>query len=403
MGDRPQPRDRAVDGEVPADEPVLDHRQHQRGRADLEVRRHLGEVGVAEDDVQPAVLLRVGVRLVARVDDRPLQRGLQPDLDLEVVGALADLEPVLAPVLADPDAAGAADHLSGHEERREVPHDLAERRAAPHQVVLVRAVGRALVVGVVLVEVHGRAAGQLRGPAGGVEHHLLTRLVPADDVQRRGHLGRGVLRVRVVDVEPGAVGEDHVRQSEVLVGQQARVGDLPRHVEAAGVAQRRLLLEVPARTAGPDRRGRVGVDDLGRGHHRVRQRLARDRDAVLDLGAHDAPHTHGSSVRGLRFVVTSAAHTNRPSRPLSDPALAQLGDQEEQDQDDDDDDQDDLHAVNLPGSAVGLGSPAWVCGPIVSCRGWPTGRCATRRSASCAPPPAPRCGARSSSSGSAAG
>jgi hypothetical protein len=34
------------------------------------------------------------VRLVAGVDDRALQRRLQADLDLEVVGALADLEPV---------------------------------------------------------------------------------------------------------------------------------------------------------------------------------------------------------------------------------------------------------------------------------------------------------------------
>ena len=74
--------------------PVLDHRQHQRGGADLEVGRDLGEVGVADDDVQAAVLLGVGVRLVAGVDDRPLERRLEADLDLEVVGALADLEAV---------------------------------------------------------------------------------------------------------------------------------------------------------------------------------------------------------------------------------------------------------------------------------------------------------------------
>ena len=74
--------------------PVLDHRQHQRGGADLEVGRDLGEVGVADDHVQPAVLLGVGVRLVAGVDDRALERRLQADLDLEVVGPLADLEAV---------------------------------------------------------------------------------------------------------------------------------------------------------------------------------------------------------------------------------------------------------------------------------------------------------------------
>ena len=124
---------------------------------------------------------------------------------------------------------------------------------APHQVVLVGAVGRALVVGVVLVERgSARRPGTWRGQPGGVEHDPLARLVPAHDVERGGHLGRGVLRVRVVDVEPGAVGEDDVGQAEVLVGELARVGDLPRQVEAAGVAQRRLLLEVPARAAGLD-------------------------------------------------------------------------------------------------------------------------------------------------------
>ena len=115
----------AVDGQVRGEEPVLDHRQHQRGGADLEVGRDLGEVGVADDHVQPAVLLGVGVRLVAGVDDRPLERGLEADLDLEVVGALADLEAVLAAVLADPDPAGAADDLAADEERRQVPDDVA--------------------------------------------------------------------------------------------------------------------------------------------------------------------------------------------------------------------------------------------------------------------------------------
>jgi hypothetical protein len=38
--------------------------------------------------VQAAVLLGVGVWLVARVDDRTLQRGLQADLGLEEVRAL---------------------------------------------------------------------------------------------------------------------------------------------------------------------------------------------------------------------------------------------------------------------------------------------------------------------------
>ena len=54
--------------------------------------------------------------------------------------------------------------------------------------------------------------------------------------------------MRVVDVEPGPVGQDDVGQAEVLVGELAVVGELAREVEAAGVAQRVLLVEVPAGT-----------------------------------------------------------------------------------------------------------------------------------------------------------
>ena len=60
---------------------------------------HLGQVGVAHDDVQPPVLLGVAVGLVAGVDDGPLERGLEPDLLLEEVGPLGELE-------GDVDAAG---------------------------------------------------------------------------------------------------------------------------------------------------------------------------------------------------------------------------------------------------------------------------------------------------------
>jgi hypothetical protein len=52
--------------------------------------------------------------------------------------------------------------------------------------------------------------------------------------------------VRVVDVEPGTVGEHDVGQRRVLdVGQLAGVGDPAAHVETTGVAQRRLVGVVP--------------------------------------------------------------------------------------------------------------------------------------------------------------
>ena len=53
------------DRQVLVDEAVFDHREHDRGRADLEERRDLAQVRVADDHVQAPVLLRIGVRFVA--------------------------------------------------------------------------------------------------------------------------------------------------------------------------------------------------------------------------------------------------------------------------------------------------------------------------------------------------
>ncbi len=282
--------------QVVADGVGLDHRQHQRGGAHLEQVRDVAVVGVTEDDVQPPVAVGDGVRLVAGVDQRPLQRGLEADLDLEEVAALGDLVAGGARVDADADPARPADHLAHDEERRQVPHDARERRGARHQVVLVGAVGGALAVGVVLVEVD---AGRHGGQAGHrLAHDQLTGAVPGDRGARGGDLGRAVLGMGVVDVEAGAVGEHDVGQGGVLdVGELARVGGAAAHVEPARVAQRRLVGVVPAGPRGADAaRGGVGRDDVAGRHHRVRRRVAGHDDAVLGLDPHHAAHGHVSTI-----------------------------------------------------------------------------------------------------------
>ena len=72
-------------------ETILDHLEHDGRGPDLQEGGDLAHVGVAHDHVEPPVLLGIGVRLVARVDDGSLQRGLEPDLGLEEVGALREL------------------------------------------------------------------------------------------------------------------------------------------------------------------------------------------------------------------------------------------------------------------------------------------------------------------------
>ena len=273
---------------------------------DLEQRGVLAEVRVADDDVQPAVLVGVGVRLVAGVDDAPLERGLQADLDLDVVAALGELVARLVAGRSAPDPSGTGDDLPGDEERGEPGHDRRERGLAGHEVVLVGAVAGALAVDVVLVELHARGARDGGRPHRGLLHDPLPRLVPDDDVARGEDLGGGELGVGVVDVEPGAVGEDDVGGAQVVeLGVVGRGHGGRGQVEAARVAQRRLDLVVPPGPARARDVGgrRVGQHDLGRGDHRVRRGVAGDRDPVLDLGAHDAAGRHGRAGRGVGRVV----------------------------------------------------------------------------------------------------
>ena len=154
-------------------------------------------------------------------------------------------------------------------------------------------------------------------------HHPLARLVPDHGRPRVGALGRGVLGMGVVDVQPGPVGEDDVGQPEVLVGELAGVGRLPGEVKAARVAERVLLLEVPPGPARPGRGRRlVGVHDLGRGDHGIGTRLAGHRDAVLGLGPHHPPHAHTESLAGLSSAPAMTAPLHRGAPGGRPPGLA---------------------------------------------------------------------------------
>ena len=233
-----RPGQRQVAEVYPVRRAFFDQIEHQRRGAQLQIRRRLGEVGVTDDHVQPAVAVGIGVRFVAGVDDAAFERGLQPDLDLDVIGALGQLETGLVAGGPDADPAGAGDDLPGHEKRGESGDDGRERRLPGHQVVLVRPVGGALAVDVVLVELQFRGARHAGDMPGGGLHHTLAGLVPDHRVERVGALGRGVFRVRVVDVEPRPVGQDHVGRADLVGVDHRRRPGRAAQVEAAGVPQR---------------------------------------------------------------------------------------------------------------------------------------------------------------------
>ena len=88
MRDRVDLLDRIGEHEIVVHRPCLDQRKNERGAAHFEVGGRLRQIRVTDDDVQPAMPLGIGVRLVAGIDDGPLQRGLEPHFDLEEVCAL---------------------------------------------------------------------------------------------------------------------------------------------------------------------------------------------------------------------------------------------------------------------------------------------------------------------------
>src|SRR5205823_11558309 len=121
----------------------------------------------------------------------------------------------------------------------------------------------------------------------------------------------------VVDVVPGAVLEDDRQQAPLLL-QDLEAGPF----EAPGVAQRVLLLVVPAHTA--QARGREGVDQHRRGLDRVVDLLSSrstDHDPVLGLDAHDLRDRHRRLLVWACWAgwIRSTAASSQPARASCSP------------------------------------------------------------------------------------
>ena len=193
--------------------------------------------------MQAPVLLGVGVRLVAGVDDRAAAGGGRRDALPDVLGALREAE--RGGLRGLQHLAGAADELAGDQERQQHIGDPGELARAHDQVVLVAAVGVARRVGVVLEQVDVAAdalVGQsLLGVDQQVFQHPLARTVMGDQLNQAVALGGGVFGMAAhVEVQPCAVAQENVGAAAPgdhpakqvaghLVGRQA-----PMTVESAG-------------------------------------------------------------------------------------------------------------------------------------------------------------------------
>ena len=238
--------------------------------------------------------------LVTGVDDGAFEGGLEADLLLEEVGPLGDLEHHLGRPVLGADLAGPGEDLTGHEPGDHVADKGREGDRPVDQVVLVGAVRVALAVGVVLVDDDLLTGGQQT--AGGLHRtgqYPFPGLVKAQGLEGVGALGGGELRVGVVDVVPGAVGQDGVDQVGLHLG---RRGVLPG--EAPGVAAGRLVLEVP-----PDLAVLVvGVDQHRRRHDGVAIERAPEGDAVFGLDAAHLGDGHELRLQAQRCASVSGSH-----------------------------------------------------------------------------------------------
>ena len=202
VGDLADAADGVFHPHVPHDHPGLDHPQDQVHGADLQQGRGFGHVGVADDDVQPAVELGVGVRLVPGVDDGPGPGGGGGDALPDVVRPLREREGGAVRGLQD--LAGTGDQLAGHEERDQDFREPGEFPAARDEVVFVAAVGVPGGIGVVLEQVDRAVEALGREPFLRLVHEVVqdqfAGAVMGDQLGQVVAFGGGVLGVRA-DVE----------------------------------------------------------------------------------------------------------------------------------------------------------------------------------------------------------
>ena len=216
MADLADRADRVVQRHVLRHHPGLDHPQHEVGGPDLEQHRGLAHVGVTDDHVQAAEPFGVSVRLVPGIDDRPRPGGGRRHAFPDVLGALADAVHRAARRLQH--LPGAADHLTGDQERRQDVSQPSQFLLPGDQVVLMAAVGVPGGVGVVLEQVDVPGNPFLAQPGLGVDQqsleYPLACLVVRDEVDEVVALRGRVLGMAAhVEVEAGAVAEEDVAAS----------------------------------------------------------------------------------------------------------------------------------------------------------------------------------------------
>jgi len=129
----------------------FDHGQHQRRRADLQIGHELRHIGIPDDDMEPPVAFRIGMRFVSGIDDAARGGRRGGSLLVNVLRALRDEVLRFARYLQN--LPRSAIDLPRDEEGNELLCDFPKIDVAAHEEVFMAPVGIAERVRIVLENV----------------------------------------------------------------------------------------------------------------------------------------------------------------------------------------------------------------------------------------------------------
>ena len=158
------------------------------------------------------------MRLIARIHNRAANRGLQTNRALKEISTRTNLKTRNLTVRTNTHTARTRKNCAGRKERQERIRNLLERNITANQVVFVGAVRLALRVGVVLVQLHLR---QILPVVAQLHQRLVRQCVTGSVIEHRvgraQHLGRGILRMRVIHVQARTIGQNRVHRHTIPI------------------------------------------------------------------------------------------------------------------------------------------------------------------------------------------
>ncbi len=204
---------RVAQREIRRNEIVLDHLQDNRRGTDFEIRGVFRHIGIAHDDMQPAILFLDCMGLIARIDNAALIGRGARDFLTNVLRPLRNVKhrpPARAKHLAGP-----GEDLARHQKRDELLRHVIKIRGALGQVIFVTAVGIADEIRIVFenrqIAVKPLLAHFALGILEQVFQDSFARLVIDRDIERTGALRGGIFRMATgIEIKPGAIFQENV-------------------------------------------------------------------------------------------------------------------------------------------------------------------------------------------------